>query len=84
MHTQKETRLRAADKLLCNLQAVDSEKDAATLGFDFPGSQTRLIEEALAAFSRLSQPVEEEEEEEAVTHEDEFDEEEEEEALNAE
>ena len=58
---------------------MDNEKEAAALGFDFPGSQTQLMEEALAAFSRLSQPEEEEEEEEALTHEDEFDEEDEEE-----
>ena len=63
-----ETRLRNCDKLLCNLKAVDQAAEASDLGFEFPGPQSLIMEEAISIFAHLhessQEPGEEEEEEE--------------------
>ena len=59
-----ETRLRAHDKLLCNLRAEDEMEDASRLGFDFPAPQSHIMEEAISIFFQLLQSTEEEIEEE--------------------
>ena len=61
-----ESRLRAADKLRCNLMAVDAVEEAEQNGYEFPEPHDETIAEALAV---LSQEQVEEEAQEVVEEE---------------
>ena len=55
------TRLRAPEKLLCNLRCADARDEASELGFDFPSSTSEELRTALEDLMSQRQNEEEEE-----------------------